>query len=241
MKPVAAVFPCPIEDLTPIARLLRVSYVRDQKDFAALLPDDYTAAFLKAYDQELADADKLVSSLVQRAKGMLYTDAIHALYEALPQQLNFLQARVRRAEDLSVPANRFGIEAARKARNSDDHSGLEAALNTLLQNLAANAPALAKKGQKPADTQNLKAIYDALVEDTTNHGASLSTQKNLTQDNMLVLNGLFAEMQHLLGDGKSLYAASNRAKAQDYTMTQLMKRVSQARKAKPAPPVPPAA
>lgn len=241
MKAVTPRFQCPIDDLVPIARLLRVSYERDQKELAALLPDDYTPAFLKDYDQRLAVANALVSSLAQRATGMLYTARIQALYQVLPELLNFLQARVRRVETPTVLPKAFGIEAARKARNADNHSGLEAALKLVLQNVAANAAGLAKKGQQPADTQKLQDVYDALVDDTTSQGASMSTQKNLTQDNLEVLNHLYEAMQHLLADGKALYAASNRAKAQDYAMSQLMKKVSQARPPKPVPPVPPAA
>ena len=142
---------------------------------------------------------------------MLYTARIQELYKTLPELLNFLQARVRRVEAPTVSVKAFGIEAARKARNADNQSGLEAALKRVLQNVAANAAGLAKKGQQPADTQKLQDVYDALVDDTTNQGASMSTQKNLTQDNLGVLNHLFAAMQHLLADGKALYAASNRA------------------------------
>ena len=236
MKAVTPRFPCPIDDLVPIARLLRVSYERDHKELAALLPDDYTPAFLNEYDPRLAAAEVLVSSLAQRATGMLYTARIQELYKTLPELLNFLQARVRRVEAPTVSVKAFGIEAARKARNADNQSGLEAALKRVLQNVAANAAGLAKKGQQPADTQKLQDVYDALVDDTTNQGASMSTQKNLTQDNLGVLNHLFEAMQHLLADGKALYAASNRAKAQDYAMSQLMKKVGQSRPARPVLP-----
>jgi hypothetical protein len=85
------------------------------------------------------------------AKKTAFAQRIHALYEELPQQLDFLEARVRRAGELTVPAKRFGIAAAREARN-DDHPALEAALKTLLQNLEANETALSTKGHKAADT-----------------------------------------------------------------------------------------
>ena len=224
-------FSCRIDELVPLARLLRASYVRDQADFQALLPADYTAAFLTDYDQRLAAADALEATSVQVARRMVFTERIHQVYEQLPQALDFLAARVRRATPLTVPADRFGIEQARRARNHDDHPGLEAALKTLLQNIAANSAALAQRGQQPADTQQLQDLYDSLVQETTAQGSHMSQQKSHTDDNMTVLNALYAPMKHLFDDGKALYARSDKAKYEDYTFTQLLKRIRRERKA----------
>ncbi|WP_019946129.1 hypothetical protein [Hymenobacter aerophilus] len=222
-------FACRIDELVPLARLLRASYVRDQADFQALLPDDYTAAFLTDYDQRLAAADALEATSVQIARRMVFTDRIHQVYQQLPQTLDYLAARVRRATPLTVPADRFGIEQARRARNHDDHPGLEAALKTLLQNIDANSAALAQKGQQPTDTQQLRDLYDSLVQETTAQGSQMSQQKAHTADNMTVLNALYAPMTHLFQDGKALYSRTDKPKYQDYTFAQLLKRVRRER------------
>ncbi|MBT9393432.1 hypothetical protein KLP40_09680 [Hymenobacter sp. NST-14] len=234
MERVKPNFSCRLDELVPLARLLRVSYLRDQADFRALLPEDYTAAFLQDYDARLAAADGLEATSVQIARRMVFTERINGLYKQLPQLLDFLAARVRRATPLTVPADRFGLEQARRARNHDDHAGLEAALKTLLQNIEANAAALAAKGQQPQDTQQLQDIYDTLVVDTTAQGSQMSTQKGNTEENMIVLNALYEPMTHLFNDGKALYGRSDKAKAEDYTFRQLIKRVRRERKAEPA-------
>ncbi|RYU79291.1 DNA repair protein RecN [Hymenobacter persicinus] len=234
MKTVTRDFSCRIDELVPLARLLRASYVRDQADFRALLPDDYTAAFLTDYDQRYAAADALEETSVQIAKAAAFTQRLRELYEQLPQQLDFLEARVRRAEGLTVPAKRFGVVAARQARNEDDHPALEAALKTLLQNVAANAAALGKKGHKAADTAQLQTLDEALVAETTGRGTQLSNQKGHTQDNTATLNALYKPITHLLTDGKALYARSDKAKKADYTLSQVLKRVRQEREGKPA-------
>ena len=156
-------FNCRFDELAPLARLLRASYVRDQQDFADLLPDDYTAAFLTDYDLHLQAVEKLVDTSVQIAKGMMLTQKVQEAYDDLPALLNRLEARVRRAENLTVPAKKFGIEDARQARAQQDREALAGDLNTLLQNITANTAALVKKGQKPAETAQIQALYDALV------------------------------------------------------------------------------
>lgn len=227
-------YKCHADELVPLALLLRVSAERDFAALHDLLPADYDKTFFVSYDAAVAVADALVSSSVQRAKGMVVTQHMQELYTQLPALLDRLAARVRRAEGLTVPATRFGIEAARRARNNDEKVPLAAALKTTLQNIKANEEALAKKGQKPEDTALLQELHDDLVTDTTDQGANTSTRRGLSQENIIVLNALFTIMQHLLNDGKDIFRTSNKAKLADYTYQQLLKRVRLARKAKEA-------
>lgn len=222
-------FPCRIDELVPLARLLRTNYVRDQADFQSLLPADYTPDFLTDFDARLTAASELEATSTQIARRMMFTGRIATIYQELPKVLDFLEARLRRATPLTVPAKRFGIEAARHARNTQDDPALEQALKTLLQNIGANQAALAARGQQPADTQQLQDLYDALVQGTTGQGTQLSTQMGITQENIQVLNALYQPMALLFKDGKSLYNRSDKVKRQDYTLQQLLKRVRQER------------
>jgi hypothetical protein len=228
-KRLRPLFTCRFDEVAPLARLLWASYQRDRADFVDLLPDDYTAAFDADYTQKLGAVEKLVASSVQRAKGMVVTAGIEALYEALPELLNRLEARVRRAEGLTVPAKQFGIAEARDARNQNDKEDLAGDLNTLLQNLAANKDALATKGQKPADTKKIQDLYDALVAGSTAQGTNTSTQRQLTQANVMTINELETLMQHLFDDGKALYERSDKTRLKDYTYKQLLKQVRRER------------
>lgn len=232
MKTVHPEYKCHSDEVAPLARLLRVSAARDLADLRDLLPDDYDPDYLTRYDAAVAAAEALVASSVQQAQGMVVTRHLQDLYAQLPAQLDRLAARVRRAEGLTVPADRFGVAPARVARNNNEKVPLAAALKTVLQNLEANGPALAKKGQKPADTTQLQELYDDLVATTTDHGAHASTQRSLAQDNIAVLNTLNGFMQSLFADGKDLYRTSNKAKLADYTYRQLLKRL---RREQPAP------
>lgn len=220
---------CRFDEVAPLARLLWASYQRDKADFVDLLPEDYTADFGTDFTKKLEAVDKLVASSVQQAKGMVFTAEIEALYEALPELLNRLEARVRRAGGLTVPTKKFGIGEAREARNQGDKEDLAGDLKTLLQNVAANQEALAKKGQQPTDTQKLQALYDALVDSGTSQGANTSTQRQLTQANVQTINALETLMQHLFDDGKSLYERSDKTRLKDYTYKQLLKLVRRER------------
>jgi hypothetical protein len=232
MNAVPREFHCRIDELVPLARQLRASYLRDQADFQALLPDDYTPAFLTGFDQRYVAADALEETSVQVARKMAFTQRIQQVYAQLLQLLDFLEARVRRAQELTVPAKRFGVAAARQARSHHDHPALEAALKTLLQNLEANKAALTKKGHKAADTAQFQALYEALVAETTGRGTQVSSQKGNTQGNTATLNALYEPITHLLKDGKALYGRSDKAKKADYTLSEVLKRVRQERDAK---------
>jgi hypothetical protein len=214
-----------ISELLPLARLLRASYLRDRADFLDLLPDDYQPLFLQDYDKFIQHTEQVIRSSVSIAQRQLITQRIHSLIAGLPLVLNRLEARARRAQGLTVPVRKLGIEAVRQHRNNDEHEGLADALHTLLQNIAANQAALLAKGQPQTETDQLQHLYDQLVADSTTQGSSLSNQRLLTAANVAIFRALYAPMQELMADGKSLYQGINPTKLKDYTLARLLKQV----------------
>jgi len=214
-----------ISELLPVARRLRASYQRDRTDFVDLLPDDYKPKFLADYDEAVLAIEKAVRSSVAVAQRGTITARIETLLEGLPQLLNRLEARLRRAEGLTVAAKKFGIEAVRRDRNNHEHEGLAESLRTLLQNIGANQGALLTKGQKPEENTQIQELYDDLVKDSTAQGRSLSDQRLLTADNAKLFRTLYAPMKELMDDGKSLYKTSDSAKLKDYTLRKVLQQV----------------
>ncbi|MDQ2794116.1 MAG: hypothetical protein M3Y12_08925 [Bacteroidota bacterium] len=214
-----------ISELLPVARLLRASYQRDRADFVDLLPEDYKPKFLADFDTALTAVEKAVRSSVAVARRGTITARIDALLEALPQLLNRLEARLRRATPLTVAAKKFGIEPVRRDRNNNEHEGLADSLRTLLQNIETNKAALLAKGQSQAEIDQLQELYNDLVADSTAQGSSLSDQRLLTAGNVQLFRALFAPMKHLLDDGKSLYKTADKVKLQDYTLRKVLQQV----------------
>jgi hypothetical protein len=214
-----------INELLPLARLLRASYQRDHADFVDLLPEDYKPKFLGDYNTAMQNVEKVMRSSVAVAQRGAITARIEALLEALPQLLNRLEARVRRAENLTVAAKKFGIEPVRRDRNNREHEGLADSLKTLLQNIAANKAALLAKGQKQEEIDQLQDLHDNLVDDNTAQGSSLSDQRLLTAANVKLFRALYKPMKQLMDDGKSLYKTSDKARLKDYTLRNLRQQV----------------
>jgi hypothetical protein len=214
-----------ISELLPLSRLLRASYQRDRADFVDLLPEDYKAKFLDKYDEAVLAVEKAVRSSVAVAQRGTITARIETLLEALPQLLNRLEARLRRAEGLTVSAKKFGIEPVRRDRNNHEHEGLTESLRTLLQNIETNKTILLARGQAQAEIDQLQELYDNLVKDSTAQGSSLSDQRLLTADNAKLFRALYAPMKHLLDDGKSLYKTADKVKLQDYTLRKILQQV----------------
>jgi hypothetical protein len=214
-----------LSELLPVARLLRASYVRDRADFVDLLPEDYKPGFLTDFDGHVKAVEKLVRSSVAVAQRGVITARIEELLGGLPQLLNRLEARVRRAEGLTVAPKKFGIEAVRRDNNNDEHEGLAESLRTLLQNIEANRDALLTKGQKPEENVQIQELYDKLVTDSTAQGSALSDQRLLTADNVKLFRALYAPLKHLMDDGKSLYKTADKVKLQDYTLRKVLQQV----------------
>ena len=214
-----------INELLPLARLLRASYQRDRADFVDLLPEDYKPKFLADYDAAMLAVEKATRSSVGIARRQSITERIDALLAGLPQLLNRLEARLRRVETLTVPTKKFGIEPVRRDRNNHEHEGLADSLRTLLQNVDANKAALLAKGQTQAEIDQLQELYDDLVADSTAQGSSLSDQRLLTADNVLLFRAPYKPMKQLLDDGKSLYKTADKVRLKDYTLRNVRQQV----------------
>ena len=214
-----------ISELLPVARLLRASYVRDHADFVDLLPDTYKPAFLLSYDQAISAVEKAVRSSVRVAQRQLITQRIQLLTQALPRLLNRLEARLRRAEDLTVPVKQFGLEPVRRDRNNDEHEGLAEGLRILLQNIRANEKALTAKGQPQQEIDDLQELYDQLIADETAQGSALSDQRLLTVENVELFGALYKLGKEVLDDGKSLYKDGPSPKLKDYTLRKVLQQV----------------
>jgi molybdopterin converting factor small subunit len=214
-----------ISELLPLSRLLRASYQRDNADFVDLLPEDYNPKFLANYDAAVLAVEKAVRSSVAVAQRGTITARIETLLEALPQLLNRLEARLRRAEGLTVAAKKFGIEPVRRDRNNHEHEGLTDSLKTLLQNIETNKKPLTSRGLPQAEIDQMQELYDNLVKDSTAQGSALSDQRLLTADNVKLFRTLYTPMKELMDDGKSIYKTADKVKLQDYTLRKVLQQV----------------
>lgn len=222
---VVALFNCRAEEVAPLARLLRAHYVADEADFVDLLPDEYDKRFLPDFDARLQAVEAAGSQRSAAARSQLLGQQVQTTMGQLPVMLNRLEARVRRAQHLTVPAKSFGLKAVRDAAKADDVERLELALKTLLQNLDDNVAALAAKGHKPEETEQLRTLRQALAAGSTAQDVAQTSQQEVTQQNTRVLNELYRLLQELMADGKSLYRGVDKAKVKNYTLAQLLKRV----------------
>ncbi|PJJ48745.1 hypothetical protein [Hymenobacter chitinivorans] len=217
------------EELVPLAKLLRDQYTQDEADFVDLLPRVYTKNFLPDYDVRLKAADAVVSAKLGQGQSAAFGARMAETQAALPALLNRLEARARRAEGLTVPLKALGVQAVRDAYKLQDRERLDTALKLLLRNLDDNAAALDDTGHTPAETAKLRTLHQSLMSDSAAQDASQTNSQRLTAANVTVLNHLYAAMQHVLKDGKSLYRGVDAARLKGYTVKELLKRVRQTR------------
>lgn len=222
-------FECRYEEIVPLAKLVRAHYLRDAADFTDLLPDEYNEQFLPGYDARVAAADAVVRTRAAQAETQGIGQRLAAAGAALPRLLNRLEARARRAENLTVPLKKLGIREVRTAYESGDLEALDTEMKLLLRHLDANAAALAAKSHTAADTETLRTLHQTLMEGNTDQDISQTGSQRLTAANVQILTELYGAMKDVLADGKSLYRGEDPVKLKDYTLTELLKRVRRER------------
>lgn len=226
-------YQCRIDEVGPLAQMLRSSFVTDQKDFAKASPDFAGTTFLKEYDKRYDALEGLVPTAARRLTDAEVTRIMHKLAKSLRDPLNWLEIRVIRAAKkpggLTVLPSQFGLAKVRTKIKNREMEGLDGALKYLLQMIADNIDALTSQGHTADDTKVLTDARQNLKGYNTKQNDNQNAQLVLTEENVTAANALWELMAELMETGKLMYRETQPRKAAAYTMLKLKKRMRQER------------
>lgn len=223
-------FPCKAEELPILGDFLKTSFERDKTTFAKYSPD-FNDTYLAAFGNELSAADGLINS----SKFLKEQKAITARNEAnaseLRTSLDLLQGYTKRAKaKLTIAPSDFGISPLRKKLAVLDLEGVISAFDLVLKNVEENVSALQEKGFSPEAHTGLINLRNTFKADNKAQNDKQNERSEHVQKNIALLNTLWARMQDVMKTGKILFKSTDASKLDDYTMTELKKRVKQERK-----------
>lgn len=98
-------------------------------------------------------------------------------------------------------------------------------LRTVNANINKNKDILSEQGLKDELITRFTASLESIANDKQLQYEIGSNRKNIVQNNLVLLNGLYQQLIEILGVGKILYKSANPAKLQEYTFEELKKRV----------------
>lgn len=216
---------CKDEELPVVCKFTALNLNRDLSEFSAYSPR-FTSEYVSGFESDIRAAMDLVEPASETLElKMIHADQVSAM-DGLLDPINRLGGYVNLAQlSPAISTADFGISSLRKAINKRDPEGVVGSLHVINSNVDKFKPALAEQGL----TEELVAQLKLAAVDIDNGKQRLyeikQRRKALVQNNLSVLNSLFAKQTEILSVGKILYKQTDPVKLQEYSFTQLMKNV----------------
>lgn len=218
-------FNCKNEELPIICRFNVYNLKRDQSDFETYSPV-FADPFASDYQTMIDEVTELVQPKTEIAAQKVITDRLHGTIDSLVQPINYLSGYINMCNgELKITPESYGLAALKKGIRSKDPEGVMQNLNLVIRNNNKYTDVLATKGFKPELAARFTDAAASIAADKQAQYEIISNRKLIVQNNMNMLNALNDRLLLVLSTGKTLYADNDKAKAKEYTFTQLLKQV----------------
>jgi hypothetical protein len=216
---------CKDEELPVLCRFSAISLRRDLNDFTAYSPK-LSAAYLTAYESGIAKVEELLSPASETAEMKKITDRIHSGMIVLQDYVNHLGGYLEMAgSSIDLSAADFGLSELRKGINNNDPEKVLDRLRDVNKNVEKYKAALSEQGFTDTLRNKMVEVYTSLNADRQLQYQILTNRKALVQSNVGTLNDLNNQLTEVLRIGKILYRGKDAVKLQEYTLSELKKRV----------------
>jgi hypothetical protein len=221
---------CKDEELPVIFRLSLMSLKRDLADFAAYSPK-FSESYLTDYASEIANVEELLSPAAETAEMKKITDRLHSGMDVLLNHLKHLGGYLKMAgSSIDLSSTDFGLSALRKGIGLSDPEKVLACLKDVNKNVRKYKAELSEQGLTDLFQAKLVEDYTSLNADRQLQYQILTNRKALVQSNVGTLNDLHGRLMEILRTGKILYQGKDPVKLQEYTFSELQKRVRRSSK-----------
>jgi len=218
-------YSCRDEELPIICDLAAISLERDLVDFTNYSPK-FNVGYLAGFKTNTANAMIVAEPKTETLEHMASTTRLYSALDSLLDPISRLSGYLNLAhEKLNISAAEFGIVKLRECIASRDPEGALKNLHIVNSNIAKYRDLLVIQGLT-------RELIDQLIAASGNIGlgkheqyAILTNRKGLVQFNVTKSNDLYKQLQEILYTGKILYRKKDPAKLQEYTFSQLKKRV----------------
>jgi hypothetical protein len=218
-------YPGKDEELSVMAGYVEYSFVRDQADFRNFSPK-FSNEYLLAYREKTQAVRDLIFSATETAKLKEATSLLYGILDSTNSKLDLIAAYLGMAgKAIPLGVKAFGITAFREKQKSRDAEGAIKALRVINGNIAQYKTLIQEQGLGDELILGLKEAESSLYDANQEQYQIVSRRKELVQNNIGLLNDLYNNMLEVCKVGKALYKSSNPQKLQEYTSSELLKRV----------------
>lgn len=213
------------EELPVMAGYVAFSLERDLADFQAFSPI-FSTDYLTGFRVQTQRVNELIFSATETSRLRIVTQRLYSTMDSLLDPLARISGYLTLAKkNLVSSPSQFGVVALRNKITARDAEGVLKTLRVMNDNIAYHKAILLSVGLSEEMIALLKNAHQSIDADNQEQYKIMSARRELVQANVGILNGLYASMMEICNVGKVLYKTSDPQKLQEYTYTELIKRV----------------
>jgi hypothetical protein len=218
------------EEVSMISRFVHSNLKRDLPLFTAFSPR-FNEEFLTNLDKQILEANSLIVPRGEIDGMKAATAKLYNTMDSLTEPLNRLSGYLSLAgSTISTSQKDFGIVTLRKKMASRDAEAVVQQLQIINTKIEQNKVALTEIGISEEDITFFVEIRDRLIEENLQQYDVIESRKILRQNYQKVLNELYLTIREICNIGKILFKNKDSVKLQEYTFTQMIKRIRSANK-----------
>lgn len=213
------------EELPVMAGYVAFSFERDLADFQAFSPI-FSSDYLTQFRMQTQRVNELIFPATETSRLRIVTQRLYSTMDSLLDPLARISGYLTLAKkNLVSSPSQFGVVALRNKIYARDAEGVLKTLRVVNDNIAYHKAILQPLGLSDDMIALLKNALDGIHADNQEQYKITSARRELVQANVGILNGLYASIMEICNMGKVLYKTSDPQKLQEYTYTELIKRV----------------
>jgi len=216
---------CKDEELPIVSRFAAFSLRRDLDEFAAFSPK-FNEEYATGYESQIAIVSDLVEPQSETTQRKLITNRLFATMAGLIDPINRVTGYIDlTADTLKVSATDFGLTQLRKGINAKDIENVIKSLHLVNASITKYKTELTAQGLSEELANKFVTAAVSIAADKEAQYEILTNRKAIVQNNVSVCNNLYSQLCEIMKVGKILYKATDPVKLQEYTFTDLKKRV----------------
>ena len=220
---------CKDEELPVICNFVLFSVKRDAADFLSYSPK-FNEGYITGFETKIAGLTDLVEPKSETVQLKVITDGVYTAMDNLIDPINRVSGYIMLGKlDKTISVADFGFAQLRKGITSRDAEGVVKSLHTVNLNLAKFKTELTAQGLSDELSAKFSTAETEIAQGKQKQYEIVSNRKSIVQNNLSVCNDVFSQLNEIMAVGKILYKAIDSVKLQEYSFSELRKKVNKTR------------
>lgn len=216
---------CKDEELTVMCGYAAFSLKRDLSEFTAF-SSKMDQSYVENFEKKTQEANEILNPQVETVNLKDITTRLYANMDSLTEMMNRVKAYMKLAKgSISITPTDFGLTALRRKVEAKDAEGVLQGVKMVQANLAKYKTQLAEQGLSDELIDAFASTAKSIAEGNQQQYEIISKRKALVQQNVSLFNDLHQQLMEICEVGKVFYKGKDALKLQEYTFTELKKRV----------------